>query len=42
MAKERSGEKLKKRLKQQLTRFKDNPEKQRRITGRLNALKNVR
>lgn len=40
MAKEKSVENKRKRLEQELVRFKDNPEKTRRIQGRITALKN--
>lgn len=39
MAKEKSVENRRKRLEEQLVRFKDNPEKARRIQGRIDALK---
>jgi hypothetical protein len=39
---EKSVENRKRRLKQQLVRFKDNPEKARRIQGRLDGLKGMK
>jgi hypothetical protein len=39
MAKEKSVENKRKKLEQQLLRFKDNPEKARRLQGKLAALK---
>ena len=39
MAKEKSVENRRKRLERQLVQFKDNPEKARRVQGKLAALK---
>ena len=39
---EKSVENRKKRLRNQLVKFKDNPEKARRIQGRLDGLKGMK
>ena len=39
---EKSVENRRKRLKNQLVKFKDNPEKARRIQGRLDGLKGLK